>query len=58
MYVARSGIELRTSDLRVRCPTDCATRSGPIYERYTEIVGNACTCYAVTLKHSKPEYIH
>ena len=26
-YVARSGIERRTPDLRVRCPTDCATRS-------------------------------
>ena len=24
--VARPGIEPRTSDLRVRCPTDCATR--------------------------------
>ena len=27
-YVARPGIEPRTPDLRVRCPTDCATRSG------------------------------
>ena len=27
-YVARPGIELRTPDLRVRCPTDCATRPG------------------------------
>ena len=27
-YVARPGIESRTSDLRVRCPTDCATRPG------------------------------
>ena len=27
-YVARPGIEPRTSDLRVRCPTDCATRPG------------------------------
>ena len=25
-HVARPGIEPRTSDLRVRCPTDCATR--------------------------------
>ena len=25
-YVARPGIEPRTPDLRVRCPTDCATR--------------------------------
>ena len=25
-YVARPGIEPRTSDLWVRCPTDCATR--------------------------------
>ena len=24
-YVARPGIESRTSDLRIRCPTDCAT---------------------------------
>ena len=28
-YVARPGIEPRTPDLRVRCPTDCATRPGP-----------------------------
>ena len=28
MYVARPGIEPRTSDLRVRWPTDCATRPG------------------------------
>ena len=27
-YVARLGIEARTSDLRVRCPTNCATRPG------------------------------
>ena len=27
-YVARPGIEPRTPDLRVRCPTDCATRPG------------------------------
>ena len=27
-YVARPGIEPRTSVLRVRCPTDCATRPG------------------------------
>ena len=27
-YVARPGIEPRTSDLRVRCPTDCAMRPG------------------------------
>ena len=27
--VARPGIEPRTSDLRVRCPTDCATQPGP-----------------------------
>ena len=27
-YVARPGIEPRTSDLRVRCPTDCTTRPG------------------------------
>ena len=26
--MARPGIEPRTSDLRVRCPTDCATRPG------------------------------
>ena len=25
LYMARPGIEPRTSDLRVRCPTDCAT---------------------------------
>ena len=28
--MARPGIEPRTSDLRVRCPTDCATRAGLI----------------------------
>ena len=28
MYVATPGIQPRTSDLRVRCPTDCATRHG------------------------------
>ena len=27
--MARPGIEPRTSDLRVRCPTDCARRPGP-----------------------------
>ena len=27
-YVARPGIEPRTPDLRVRCPTDCSTRPG------------------------------
>ena len=27
-YVARPGIEPGPSDLRVRCPTDCATRPG------------------------------
>ena len=26
--MARPGIEPRASDLRVRCPTDCATRPG------------------------------
>ena len=30
-YVARPGIEPRTSDLRVRCPTDCATRPGALH---------------------------
>ena len=29
-YVARPGIEPRTPDLRVRCPTDCATRPGSL----------------------------
>ena len=32
-YVARPGIEPRTPDLRVRCPTDCATRPGHQYRR-------------------------
>ena len=27
-YVARLGIKPRTSDLRVRCPTDCAMQPG------------------------------
>ena len=35
-YVARPGIEPRTPDLRVRCPTDCATRPGSIIRRWTE----------------------
>ena len=30
-YVARPGIEPRTPDLRVRCPTDCATRPGALH---------------------------
>ena len=29
-YVARPDIEPWTSDLRVRCPTDCATRPGSV----------------------------
>ena len=29
-YVARPGIEPRTPDLRVSCPTDCATRPGNV----------------------------
>ena len=29
-YVARPGIEPRTPDLRVRCPTDCATWPGAV----------------------------
>ena len=28
IYVTRPGIDPRTSDLRVRCPTDCSTRPG------------------------------
>ena len=36
-YVARPGIEPRTPDLRVRCPTDCATRPGPVYATDEEI---------------------
>ena len=32
-YVARPGIEPRTPDLQVRCPTDCATRPGKIYDK-------------------------
>ena len=33
--MARPGIEPRTSDLRVRCPTDCATRPGLIVRSTT-----------------------
>ena len=29
-YVARPGIKPRTTDLRVRCPADCATQPGPL----------------------------
>ena len=34
-YVARPGIEPRTPDLRVRCPTDCATRPGMMTGDFT-----------------------
>ena len=34
--MARPDIESRTSDLRVRCPTDCATRPGVCTERKRE----------------------
>ena len=37
-YVARPGIEPRTSDLRVRCPTDCATRPGRRENTSSEIL--------------------
>ena len=40
-YVARPGIEPRTSDLRVRCPTDCATRPG-ISERWLDDNRRVC----------------
>ena len=33
-YVARPGFEPRTPDLRVRCPTDCATRPGRAEVKY------------------------
>ena len=34
-YVIWPGIEPRTHDLRVRCPTDCATRPGkPLYKQH------------------------
>ena len=37
--MARPGIEPRTPDLRVRCPTDCATRPGhSTFRTVTEIV--------------------
>ena len=29
--MARPGIEPRTSDLQVRCPTDCATRPDDLF---------------------------
>ena len=32
--MARPGIEPRTPDLRVRCPTDCALRPGLIDDRF------------------------
>ena len=34
-YVARPGIEPRTPDLRVRRPTDCATRPGALERNWT-----------------------
>ena len=38
-YVARAGIEPRTSDLRVRCSTDCATRPGVFYMNLYSFAG-------------------
>ena len=38
-YVDRPGIEPRTSGLRVRCPTDCATRPGCIMEKGKFVCG-------------------
>ena len=47
--MARPGIEPRTSDLRVRCPTDCATRPGSIVRRYDII--NKTTFHVTVLKN-------
>ena len=33
-YVARPGIKPRTPDLRVSCPTDCATRPGSLIPKH------------------------
>ena len=35
--MSRPGIELRTSDLRVKCPTDCATRPGELKKAQGEV---------------------
>ena len=40
MYVARPGIEPRTPDLRVRCPTDCGTRPGHKDDRRVVMKGS------------------
>ena len=37
-YVARPGIEPRTPDLRVGCPTDCATRPGKYHRVAPSII--------------------
>ena len=42
MYVARPGIEPRTPDLRVGCPTDCATRPGSLCQRFAFIMSEVC----------------
>ena len=56
MYVFRPGIEPRTPDLRVRCPTDCATRPGFcngtcsfFVETYTVTFKKNCLSEAVLL---------
>ena len=42
--MARPGIEPRTSDLRVRCPTDCATRPGTKEQHFPkQVVGGSVT---------------
>ena len=35
--MARPGIEPRASDLRVRCPTDCATRPGQMHAELNDL---------------------
>ena len=40
--VARPGIEPGTPDLRVRCPTDCATRPGQYFVHILSPVTDNC----------------
>ena len=46
-YVARPGIEPRTPDLRVRCPTDCATRPGNNIKKASVEFGKICYIFSI-----------
>ena len=48
--MARPGIEPRASDLRVRCPTDCATRACQDVKQKSFAIKRAAR------EHGQPEY--